>query len=155
MAVKFDVDVKVALDIEQRLEEMEERLGNLEPILKKQAVGLDALIQRSFQKSESPLGEAFVGLKHRDGKPLLDTGLFRRSVSVRPSRLGIKFGASGPRAAIAAFHTLGTKHIPRRSVFPVDQNGNVDFSTGRAKKWHDRFKRKVMEWVLSGNKAEQ
>lgn len=51
--------------------------------LKSARARLAAKIQEGFDKSQSPYGNAWHPIRHRPGKPLVDTGNLRRSIRSR------------------------------------------------------------------------
>jgi phage gpG-like protein len=71
-----------------------------------------ARVQRGFRSSTSPYGEAWEPLKIRaGGKPLLDTGRMRSSISYQPRGDGFEIGTNFIGAAVHQFGaTIEPKH---------------------------------------------
>lgn len=103
-------------------------------------VGAAALsrVQLGFRASESPYGEAWAPLKIRaGGKPLLDTGRMRSSISYRPSSNGFEIGTNFVGAAV---HQFGAEIVPKRGKF-LRFRGKIHGRTRRTTGW--LFARKV------------
>jgi len=166
-------DVKISLDLDDAIRGLDrmalpvlERLGNLEPVLRKRAALLDGVVQTSFRQSKSPLGEAWAALapstieRRRKGssKPLVDTGQLRQSVTIVASKDRITFGISGPAQGYAPAHQFGTSRagrkrsvkIPRRAFLPITPQGETSFATGPAKAWFDKTGEAIVAYVLHG-----
>lgn len=155
--VTLEVDLSGIHDkLGERLDEMIERLDDLSPVLKPHAEFLEAEIQKSYDISQSPLGEGFAPLKpatiKRKGssRPLIDTGLMRQASHAVGGKAGIKFGVSGEASTRARAHTIGAGALPRRSVFPIGGSGGVSFKSGRAKTWLERARDAVVNFILHG-----
>ena len=168
--------VKATLDLDQaiaRLNRMtvgvQERMLNLDPVLRKRARLLDGIIQKGFRASESPFGDPWKPLakstvdRRRKGskQPLVDRGQLRKSVVVKTQDgEAIVFGLSGAPATYGPVHQFGTSRagrkkntkIPRRAFLPIDASGETSFSTGPAKKWLEDTKKAVVEYVLHGKR---
>ena len=63
------------------------------------------LVQMGFRNSADPYGNAWAPLKHRKGKPLLDTGRLRSSFSAQSDWAGFTIGTN---VTYAKFHQYGT-----------------------------------------------
>lgn len=158
MSVAFDLDVGTFPRLQTRIAEIRRRAENLEPVIKRQAVLLSTVIDDSYQKSRSPLGEAWPSLasstieKRRKGssKPLVDTGQLRVQSNARADGRKIVFGVAGAAAKYGVFHVTGTSDIPRRSPFPMDSEGNADFSSGPAAAWLDKTRNVVIDYLING-----
>lgn len=166
-------DVKFSLDLDDAIRGIErmalpvlKRLGDLEPVLKKRAALLDGVVQTSFRKSQSPLGEAWRALapatvkSRRKGSsnPLIDTGQLRQSVTIVAGKDRITFGVSGAPQQYAGAHQFGTSRagrgnrtkIPRRAFLPITPRGETSFATGPAKAWFDKTGEAIVAYVLHG-----
>lgn len=140
------------------IREMRERLENIEPILKLRAALLSTVIDDSFSKSVSPLGEVWAPLadstvdKRRKGssKPLVDTAQLRQATNARTRDKSIVFGTSGAPAKYGVFHVTGTKNMARRSYLPLDKEGTPDFSSGPAAAWLEKTRNAVIGFILHG-----
>jgi phage gpG-like protein len=61
-----------------------------------------------FRNSVDPYGVPWLPLKHRRGKPLLDTGRLRSSYTYTPSPTGVRIGTN---VQYAKFHQYGTNGL--------------------------------------------
>lgn len=142
------------------LEAAAKRAADLTPITKPAAERLRGIITLAFSQSKSPLGEAWRPLapstiaRRRKGsaKPLIDTGLLRKSVSVRGEKQAVAFGVTGAAASYAAYHQFGGTKIPRRAFLPTDERGTPVFDGGSAQKWIGRTMREVLDYIAKGPK---
>ena len=146
--------------------DMEERAKNLEPVLKGRAETLNTLIDDSFEKSRSPLGEKWSplspatvrGRRRGSSKPLVDTGVLRQSSFAQASKNSILFGVSGEATSRGAAHQFGTKKsgrnrntvIPARPFLPVSDTGKPSFSSGPALKWLERLRKRIITYIIRG-----
>lgn len=64
-----------------------------------------------FKGSRDPYGKKWEPLRHRQGKPLLDTGRMAASVAVKPRVDGFDLVMT---ASYAPFHQYGVRNKPRR-----------------------------------------
>lgn len=158
MTTAFEINPGTFPKLGVAIREMRQRLENLDPILKVRAALLSTLIDDSFRKSRSPLGEVWAPLadstvdKRRKGssKPLVDTAQLRQATNARVRDKSIVFGTSGAPAKYGVFHVTGTKNMPRRSYLPLDAEGNPDFSSGSAAAWLEKTRNDVVGFVLHG-----
>lgn len=107
-----------------------DRMGEHGPLLDGIGATLVGNIHLGFHDSKSPHGEAWLPLKYRQGKPLLDTGRLRNSIHhtvTGPSDVQV-----GTDVIYAAIHNFGGQAgrnrkvtIPARPFFPT-RNGGVD-----------------------------
>jgi phage gpG-like protein len=74
---------------------------------------LVSLVLQGFSSSSDPWGKPWDAPKRRDGKPLLDTGRLRNSIT------GLH-GVVGSNVVYAATHNFGDKKrkIPKRTFIP-------------------------------------
>lgn len=81
-------------------------------------IGMDVaeMVRLQFRDSRSPYGQAWAPLKFRSGKPLLDTGRLRNSITHRASRSSVEIGTNFPYAPT---HQYGATIRPRRARFLV------------------------------------
>ena len=111
------------------------------------ALGATAWAQtlEGFRDSRDPYGQPWKPLKLRAGKPLIDTGQMRQSVSMEPTsngfrlRIGVKhakthqYGAeiTPKRARMLSWKTASKRYfakrvrIPRRQMFPERSTGGL------------------------------
>lgn len=71
------------------------------------------LVQMGFRNSVDPDGNAWAPLKHRNGKPLLDTGRLRSSFSAQSDWAGFTIGTN---VSYAKFHQYGTSGRKKAST---------------------------------------
>ena len=74
-----------------------------------------ALVMKGFRESRDPYGKKWAPIKHRKGRPLLDTGRLRSSFFGLVQGDGFKLGT---RVSYAGFHQNGTKRIKQRMMIP-------------------------------------
>jgi phage virion morphogenesis protein len=136
------------------------RAADLSPVTKPAAERLRSIITLSFSQSKSPLGEPWRPLaestvaRRRMGssKPLIDTGLLRKSVATRGEKQGVVFGVSGSAGEYAQFHQFGTRKIPRRAFMPTDASGKPVFDSGSARKWIEQTMKAALDYIANGAK---
>lgn len=68
------------------------------------AIEAEKRVMMGFRASMNPYGEAWEPLKHRSGKPLIDTGRLRSSFHGRPTDDGFSIGTN---VQYAVFHQEG------------------------------------------------
>jgi phage gpG-like protein len=158
--MEVKVDTSGLDDLAKDIEAAAKRATDLTPITKPAAERLRGIITLAFSQSKSPLGEAWRPLapstvaRRRKGsaKPLIDTGLLRKSVSVRGEKQTIAFGVTGSAAEYAPYHQFGGSKIPRRAFLPTDERGTPVFDGGSAQKWIKRTMTEVLEYIANGGK---
>lgn len=84
-------------------------------LLKACALAIEGLVLDGFDRSVDPYGEPWAPLQHRDGQPLVDTGIMRQSVRsyAHGDNAGVLIDAE-----YASYHQTGTRWIPARKMFP-------------------------------------
>lgn len=158
--MQIKVNTRGLDELSKDLESAAKRAADLTPITKPAAERLRGIITLAFSQSKSPLGEAWRPLapstiaRRRKGsaKPLIDTGLLRKSVSVRGEKQAVAFGVTGSAATYAPYHQLGGSKIPRRAFLPTDERGTPVFDGGSAQKWIARTMREVLDYIANGPK---
>lgn len=128
------------------------------------AANVRELIDNSFNEGHSPLGAVWRGLSEatkqinpsRDGgRPLLDTGRLRNSITTRVEQRRMVFGSNVEYAAAQNFGNPDNRvfggpagPIPARPFLPVANNrlAPEDF-------W-DRQKQILRNWIQSGRISE-
>lgn len=158
MAQAFSIDPGTFPKLRKRIKEMRERAESLGPLLNRRAALLSTVIDDAYQKGRSPLGEVWPALSEKtidrrrkgSSKPLIDTGQMRVQSHARAGDKKIVFGVAGAAAKYAVFHVTGTGDMPRRSPFPMDEEGKADFSSGPAQQWLEKTVNDVVEFVLRG-----
>lgn len=158
------MDVKVNVEGLERMADdiadAAKRAADLSPVTKPAAERLRSIITLSFTQSKSPLGEAWRPLaastierrRKGSGKPLIDTGLLRKSIATRGEKQGVVFGVSGSAGEYAPFHQFGTRQIPRRAFLPTDEQGRPVFDSGSARKWIEQTMRAALDYIANGAK---
>lgn len=158
MAIELKINARGSDVIIQRIQAMKERLSDFTQVNVIAAATFEAMIQESFQRSQSPNGEAWAPLapstvarrRGTTATPLVDTGQLRRSLFSRPDRQGFTFGVSGAAATYAPTHQFGRGAIPRRSFLPLDLDGELDLSSGRAAEWRARTLATFRTYITTG-----
>jgi phage gpG-like protein len=86
-----------------------------------------------FEQSRDPYGVPWAPLKHRDGKPLVDTGALAASISAQPGEGTFKLVAPKKYAAV---HQFGAHMAPHSRVTPqtIWQNPATGRFVGRRTK---------------------
>jgi phage gpG-like protein len=89
--------------------------------------------QACFRESRDPYGQPWAPLKHRDGKPLLDTGRLRASIAVQSSSpLSFRIGTN---VQYGAYHQGGVDakftRAPSSRFMPINKRGRFT-SKGKA-----------------------
>lgn len=74
----------------------------------------------SFDQSRDPYGTPWKPLKVRQGKPLIDTGQMRQSVSTEATDNGFRLRIGTTYAPV---HQFGTDRIPARPMIPLAEQG--------------------------------
>ena len=85
------VERKLGGDSAQRVINAAAKLASIEA---------ESLVALGFRSSTDPYGEPWAPLKHRDGKPLIDTGRLRASFHGRPTDDGFSIGTNVKYAAV-------------------------------------------------------
>ncbi len=93
------------------------------PVLNALGQRIKSRVQLGFRNSKDPWGNEWSPLLHRDGKPLVDTGRLRSSITYfHPDQSSVIVGTNLDYAAI---HQFGSDKIPRRPFMPLDENGDA------------------------------
>ncbi len=80
-------------------------------------------IQLGFRNSTDPWGKPWAEIEHRDGKPLVDTGRLRSSITYFADSSQVEIGTN---VDYAAAHQFGTAAIWTRPFMPLDKNGDAN-----------------------------
>lgn len=88
-----------------------------------------AELQKGFRSSVDPYGSAWLPLKRRKGKPLLDTARMRNSYSASATATGFRIGTS---TAYAPHHQYGTSGRKAASSRSMPTNGRGRFMSHKA-----------------------
>ncbi|MFK3941936.1 phage virion morphogenesis protein [Pseudomonas monteilii] len=93
-------------------------------------------IKSNFRKSEDPYGGKWEEIKHRQGQPLIDTGMLRNSIAGEVRGLSVILGSS---LEYADTHQNGIK-VKQRMFLPNKEKGLPD-------KWKDEYVRILVKNV--------
>lgn len=85
-------------------------------------------IKANFRRSINPYGEKWADIKHRQGQPLIDTGMLRNSISGEVRGLSIVLGSP---LIYADTHQRGIK-VKQRMFLPNKERGLPD-------KWKNEY----------------
>ena len=85
-------------------------------------------IKSNFRKSVNPYGEKWADIKHRQGQPLIDTGMLRNSISGEVRGLSIVLGSP---LEYADTHQNGIR-VKQRMFLPSKERGLPD-------KWKNEY----------------
>lgn len=85
-------------------------------------------IKSNFRRSVNPYGEKWADIKHRQGQPLIDTGMLRNSISGEVRGLSIVLGSP---LEYADTHQNGIK-VKQRMFLPSKERGLPD-------KWRNEY----------------
>ncbi len=98
--VKIDIDNQAVTAAFNRLLQLGQ---NPRPAL--EGIGGELLknIQQGFEAGVSPYGQKWAPLKHRSGKPLLDSGKLHNSISYRVVGNAVEIGTNRPYAKVHQF----------------------------------------------------
>ena len=90
----------------KRLEKLGQELKNMQPVMKKISGDMKTKTDMCFRNSRDPYGNKWEKLKNRKGKPLIDSGSLRSSVS---STSGKDYAVVGTNKKYAKTHQFGIK----------------------------------------------
>ncbi|KAF0251989.1 phage virion morphogenesis protein [Pseudomonas putida] len=93
-------------------------------------------VKSNFRKSQDPYGNTWAEIKHRDGQPLIDTGMLRNSISGEVRGLSIVLGSP---LEYANAHQDGIK-VKQRRFLPTKESGLPD-------KWKSEYVRMLVKNV--------
>lgn len=85
-------------------------------------------IKANFRKSQDPYGNTWAEIKHRNGQPLIDTGMLRNSIFGEVRGLSIVIGSP---LEYADTHQDGIR-VTRRMFLPSQEKGLPD-------KWKNEY----------------
>ena len=77
-------------------------------------------VQQSFRGSKDPYGQAWDGITHRSGQPLIDTSRLRSSITFDVQGNDHRIGTP---VHYARYHQIGTEHIKQRAFLPTRDLG--------------------------------
>lgn len=159
-------------DVQVQLEEIRDRLANLQPVMQVAVADTVTLIDDSFDSQSSPSGAPWAGLsevtlaRRRKGKgsgsprALIDTGRLRQSITGQASDQGFRFGTNVVYGGAQQFgnprNRFFGKHpapIPARPFMPIERDGGSRFklmTTGSAATHWSQIRRMVAHYVRTG-----
>lgn len=109
------------------------------------------LVQMGFRTSTDPYGNAWAALKHRKGKPLLDTARLRSSFSAHSDMSGFVVGTN---VTYAKFHQYGTGGRKKASTERRFTSGGKFISSRKAKHLSDLGKIRSQVELIRLERAE-
>ena len=112
-----NVQVQGLERLKRNLEEKAKKLSNSQPFW--QSVGeymKTRTIKECFDKEQSPDGEKWKPLKHRQGKILQDTGELKKSIQYEADNNSVTIGS---KLIYARTHQFGRGKIPARPFLGV------------------------------------
>lgn len=132
--------VKGAIESLQGLKNIEPQLDR---ILKNQAREMDAYAQQRIRAQAdsrdvpfAPLAESTIENKQRRGKKsqliLTDSGHMRAGIIARATHLVLEFGDN---LHYLIYHQYGTKRMPRRAIFPINESGQFETMGSGGRYW--------------------
>jgi len=117
--------------------------GSLREVMIK-AIAEEAVTQVKFgfEESRNPYGVAWQALKHRKGKPLLDTGRLRNSFTYELLPTGFRLGTNVVYARFHQYGTGGRKAASSRLQVTTKKGKFITFAkAGKKKKGAVYFRR--------------
>ncbi|MCK3654906.1 virion morphogenesis protein [Pasteurellaceae bacterium Macca] len=118
------IEIKVN-NLEQltaRLDKLSEGAENLTPLMKKFSGTMQTAVDKNFEAGGRP---AWLGIKHRKGTPLNDSGQLKNSIQSFSDR---QSAVVGTNVKYAAIHHFGGKTKPHK-IKPVFKKG-LTFNDG-------------------------
>ena len=91
------------------------------PVMDRIGQRVKSRIQLGFRNSTDPWGNEWIGIIHREGKPLVDTGRLRSSITYFADSEQVEIGTNVEYAAV---HQFGGK-VNARPFMPIDPDGNA------------------------------
>lgn len=107
MKAKFNDD-----DFQRRLNELSRGLENRRDLFQKLSRVFLNKIKLCFKQSKDPLGVQWKPIHHREGQPLLDSGILRRSINSTTLKDSFKIGTATEYAARHQFGGVMKVTIP-------------------------------------------
>lgn len=123
---RIDVEVR-ASQILDKLRELEQRAGGMQPVYQTIGRVLVNRIRLGFKLGASPFGSPWAALKIRRGQPLRDTGRLQRSIVANADAQGVTIGTNVRYASVHQFGATIRPRQARRLVFP-GPNGRLIFA---------------------------
>jgi len=139
--------IKIELDsreVAEALQRLSKRIDDMYPVFDDIGAALVSHINDGFNGSHDPWGKPWDALKHRSGKPLLDKGHLRASITHRPGRDSVAIGTHLEYAAVHQFGAnLQRAARSQKAYFKVNKN------TG-ASKFAKKSRANFEQWVTIG-----
>jgi len=113
------------------LNKLQKKAGDLTPILDEIGDLIASEVALNFRDASDPYGKPWQELKHRDGKPLNDTGRLKDSITYNIFGYSVEVGTN---VEYAPTHQFGAKKgqyakgvpwgdIPARPFLPTEEGG--------------------------------
>ena len=116
----INVQVQGLERLKKKIEDKTRNLSNLQPFW--QSVGeymKTRTIKECFDKEQSPDGEKWKPIKHRQGKILQDTGELKKSIQYEADNSSVTVGS---KLIYARAHQFGRGKIPARPFLGVTED---------------------------------
>lgn len=135
-SVELVADTKQIQALAARIKKLGPNNPHIRSGLQEVAALWENRIKSNFRKSVNPYGEKWADIKHRQGQPLLDTGMLRNSISGEVRGLSIVLGSP---LEYADTHQNGIK-VRQRMFLPSTERGLPD-------KWKNEYVRILIKNV--------
>lgn len=132
MSLRVEVDESEVFSV---LGAMLDRCNNSLPIYASMTPWMMAETRRNFLASQDQYGNAWAPIRHRVGKPLLDTGRLFRSLTASIDKDGASISTN---VFYAVFHQFGIG-VKQRAFFPTESGG-----------WPAQWIKKAEDSVMDG-----
>lgn len=119
--IKFEID---SHQVTEALEKLTNRVDNMRPVFDDIGAMLVSNIDFCFRDSQSPWGEPWDELKQRQGKPLMDSGLLRQSITHRADSHSVEIGTNKDYAPTHQFGAAKGKYGKTKRGAPIPW-GNI------------------------------
>lgn len=112
-------------DVREKLKSLQDSAADMSPALNVVGRTVRDRILLGFKFSQSPYGQQWAPLKIREGKPLIDSGRMRSSISYRVGGtnggqyvdVGTNYGPLNGGGTVAAVHQFGATIKPKQAKF--------------------------------------
>lgn len=111
--IKIELDDK---EVIKAIRKLEQRAGHMKPALDSIGGAIKTRIQMGFSSSTSPEGIPWKKLKHRPGKPLMDTRVLRNSITFNATDDQVEIGTNIEYGAIHQYGKKGKKRTFARRI---------------------------------------
>lgn len=161
---KIEVDDK---EVIRAIQELQKKAGSMKPAMNSIGGALKTRVQMGFLTSTAPDGTPWKRLKHRSGKPLMDTRVLRNSITFNATDDQVEVGTNIEYGAVHQFGKAGKKRTFVRRItqafgkplkFPVWQTvRNAQWSlparpflpeSGLPQKWVDGIVERIQAYLI-------